>query len=48
MAIYLLDTNALSALMNEEARSAARAASIRPTDRLDSMTKNHSLGSPRS
>ena len=38
MAIYLLDTNALSALMNEEARSAARAASIRPTDRVVTNT----------
>jgi len=34
MAVYLLDTNALSALMNEEPRAVARAASIRPMDRM--------------
>lgn len=33
MAIYLLDTNALSALMNEEPRVVAHAASLGPRDR---------------
>ena len=34
MATYLLDTNALSALMNEEPGPATRAGSIGPTDRV--------------
>ncbi len=34
MPTYLLDTNALSALMNEEPVPVARAASIGPTDRV--------------
>ncbi|MBM4041960.1 MAG: type II toxin-antitoxin system VapC family toxin [Planctomycetes bacterium] len=33
MATYLLDTNALSALMNEEPRPVARATALHPTDR---------------
>ncbi len=38
MAVYLLDTNALSALMNEEPRAVARAAAVRPMDRMVTNT----------
>ena len=38
MAVYLLDTNALSALMNEEPRAVGRAAAIGPTDRVVTNT----------
>jgi len=34
VAIYVLDTNAFSALMDEDARAVARAESIEPTDRV--------------